>query len=285
MRIALLGANGQLGNDLRSVLIADEVTALTRADFDVCDTARADEVLDRVHPEVVINTTAYHRVDEAEGRADLAFAVNAVAVEHLGRWCAARDATFVHFSTDYVFRGDVPAPRRETDSAEPVSVYGASKLAGEHLARLAAPRHFVVRTCGLYGRGGSAGKGGANFVELMLRLAREGKAIRVVGDQVLAPTSTQDLAAAVARLIRTERYGLYHITNTGSCSWFEFAQAIFELAGVEADLSPTTAAEHGARAARPAYSVLAHEALLAAGLPDLPPWRDALRRYLEVAGR
>jgi len=286
MRVAVLGSQGQLGSDLVRALAGEQVSALTRADFDVCDGARAAEVLARLRPEVVINTTAYHRVDEIEGNAELAFRVNAVAVEGLARWCAAHDATLVHFSTDYVFRGDEPRPRRETDLAEPISVYGASKLAGEHLVRLAAPRHFVVRTCGLYGRRGNpaAGMGGSSFVELMLRLAREGKSLRVVSDQVMTPTSTADLAAAVSALLRTGRYGLYHVTNTGSCSWYEFAATLFELAGVQADLSPTTAREYGARAARPAYSVLAHDALRAAGVADLPHWKDALARYLGVRG-
>jgi dTDP-4-dehydrorhamnose reductase len=279
VRIAIIGAAGQLGSDLCRVLAGGDIHPLTRADFDVCDAERRAEVLDRIAPEVVINTSAYHRVDEAEGRPDLAFAVNAVAVEGLGRWCAGRDATLVHFSTDYVFRGDVASPRRESDVAEPISVYGTSKLAGELLARLAAPRHFVIRTCGLYGRGGSAGKGGANFVELMLRLAAAGRAIKVVRDQVMTPTYTVDLAAAVVALLETRRYGLYQITNAGECSWYEFARGVFEVAGVEADLSPTTAREYGARAARPGYSVMANEALAAAGVAALPPWREALGRY------
>lgn len=280
MKVALLGSNGQLGSDLQRAFAGDQVIALTRADFDVCDTPRAAEVLGAVAPDVVLNTTAYHRVDEIEGRADLAFAVNAAAVDGLARWCDANGAIFVHFSTDYVFRGDVPTPRRESDVALPLSVYGVSKLAGEHLVRIGCRRHFVVRSSGLYGRGGSTGKGGANFVELMLRLASQGKAMRVVRDQVSTPTYTVDLAAAVARLVRTEAWGLYHITSSGECSWYEFAAAIFEMAGVKADLSPTTAAEYGSKAARPAYSVFAHEALLAAGLPEMPHWRDALGRYL-----
>jgi len=280
MRVALIGANGQLGTDLRDVLRDDEICPFVHADFDVRDRESTAAALANARPDVVINTSAFHRVDDCESEIAPAFEVNAFAVHALARWCAENGATFVHFSSDYVFAGDVPAPRVETDLAEPRSVYGASKLAGELLARQACPRHFVVRTCGLYGMGGSRGKGGANFVGLMLRLAHEGKAIRVVADQILTPTSTADLAAAVAKLIRTERYGLYHITNTGSCSWYEFAAKIFDLSGVEANLSPTTSAEYGARAARPAYSVLAHRALLAAGLEDLPPWEDALSRYL-----
>ena len=281
MRIALIGANGQLGTDLRPRLAEHELTPFVHADFDVGDEAAAAARLDAVRPDVGINTSAAHRVDDCEDQAERAFRVNAVAAHFLARWCAAHGAIFVHFSTDYVFAGDVPAPRRESDPAAPLSVYGASKLAGEWLVRQACPRHYLIRTCGLYGTGGSSGKGGANFVELMLRLAGQKRAIRVVSDQVLTPTYTADLAAAVAALLARERFGLYHITNSGQCSWYEFAREVFALAGVEANLSATTSSEYGARARRPAYSVLKHEALLAAGITDLPPWQDALRRYLE----
>ncbi|GIW40073.1 MAG: NAD(P)-dependent oxidoreductase [Candidatus Binatia bacterium] len=284
MKIALLGARGQLGSDLLGVLGDHEVRPFTREDFDVRDLERASSVLGRLRPDVVLNTTAYHRVDECEEKAELAFQVNAVAVLGLARWCARHDAVFVHFSTDYVFDGSLRRPLREDDPPRPLSVYGASKLAGEWLARQACSRLYLVRSSGLYGKGGSSGKGGTNFVETMLRLAREGKAIRVVRDQVLSPTYTLDLASAVARLLDTERYGLYHLTNTGQVSWYDFARKIFELARLEADLSPITSAEFGARARRPAYSVLAHEAARAAGLPELPPWDDALARYLAERG-
>ena len=280
MRIAIIGANGQLGTDLCRELDGDEVTRFVRADFDVRDHVAAAAALDAVRPEVVINTTAFHRVDDCETEVEPAFAVNALAVHALARWCADHQATLAHFSSDYVFAGTVPQPRTESDSAEPASVYGTSKLAGELLVRATCPRHYVIRTSGLYGAGGSRGKGGANFVGLMLRLAREGRSIRVVADQVLTPTYTVDLAQAVGRLIRTGRFGLYHVTNAGACSWYEFALEVFALAGVRADISPTTTAEYGARAQRPAYSVLAHRNLLAAGLPELPEWKDALGRYV-----
>jgi dTDP-4-dehydrorhamnose reductase len=161
-----------------------------------------------------------------------------------------------------------------------VSVYGLSKLAGEYLVRSICPRHFVVRTCGLYGVWGSGGKGG-NFVETMLRLAGQGKPLRVVADQVCTPSYTADVAAATASLIATGRYGLYHLTNAGSCSWYDFAAAIFELAGVPADLSPISSREYGAAARRPGYSVLGKGAYEALGLPPLRPWREALAAYLE----
>src|SRR5262249_57169165 len=154
------------------------------------------------------------------------------------------------------------------DAPGPVSVYGLSKLAGEYAVRAYCPRHFVVRTCGLYGAWGSGGKG-TNFVETMLRVAGQGKPLRVVADQTLTPSYTADVATAAAALVRTDRHGLYHLTNAGACSWFEFAGAIFELAGVKADLAPTTSREYGAPARRPADSVLAMGAYDALGLPPV----------------
>jgi dTDP-4-dehydrorhamnose reductase len=280
MRVLLTGATGQLATDLLSLLRREHgVVAVSHGDLDVSNHAAVRARLEQERPDVVINTAAFHRVDDCEQQIEPAFRVNAFAVLNLARCCAAQQATLVHFSTDYVFGGDVPSPRDEGDAAVPISVYGASKLAGEHLLRQSCSRYFLIRTCGLYGHAGSSGKGG-NFVETMLRLAGQGKSIRVVGDQVLTPTATVDLARKVVELLATEAYGLYHITNSGSCSWFEFTSEIFRLAGVSADLSPTTSAEYGAPARRPAYSVLRHGRLAALGLDDMSDWKDALARYL-----
>jgi dTDP-4-dehydrorhamnose reductase len=276
-----LGAAGQLGRDLCPRL-AGEVIGLTRerADLTRPDSLRA--ALDETRPDVVINCAAYNFVDRAESEPDAAFAVNAWGVRTLASLCAERDCLLVHFSTDYVFGLDEArrTPRLETDAPGPVSVYGLSKLGGEYLVRALCPRHVVVRTCGLYGIWGSGGKGG-NFVETMLRLAGQGKPLRVVADQVCAPTSTADLADAVVKLLEADRPGLYHLTNSGSCSWYEFAQAIFELVGLSADLTPITSREYGAAARRPAYSVLEPAAYRALGLAPPRPWREALAAYLQ----
>src|SRR5205085_334959 len=199
----------------------------------------------------------------------------------VARLCAERDAVLVHFSTDYVFDGRAKEPYTEDDAANPLSVYGASKLSGEHLVRLACPRHFVVRTCGLYGRDGSRGKGG-NFVTTMLRLAGRGTPIRVVADQALTPTATKDLASLTRRLLDTAAYGLYHATAAGQCSWYEFAARIFELAGLHPELSPISTEEFGAAARRPAYSVLDNAALRSIGLDDLRPWDEALAEFVRA---
>jgi dTDP-4-dehydrorhamnose reductase len=281
----IIGSIGQLGTDLTPALAGFRVSGLTHADLDVTDAERTRAVLGGLRPDVVINTSAFHKVDLCEDEPVASFAVNATAAYSLARLAAELDYTLVHFSTDYVFSGASRIPYRESDVAAPVSVYGASKLAGENLVRAYAPRHYVVRTTGLYGVAGASGKGG-NFVETMLRLGKAG-AVRVVDDQVMTPTATADLAAAVAALLRREPdvpYGLYHVTSGGQCSWYHFARTIFELAGLRVDLSPITTAESGSKARRPAFSVLDHGKWMAAGFAELRPWPEALGDYLRAKG-
>src|SRR5205823_3341998 len=170
-------------------------------------------------------------------------------------------------------------PFQPADAPGPVSVYGLSKLAGEYAVRAECPKHFVIRTCGLYGVWGSGGKGG-NFVETMLRVAGQGKPLRVVNDQHCTPSYTADVAGATAALIATGRYGLYHVTNAGATTWYELAKAAFELAGVRADLTPTPSSGYPTPARRPGYSVLALDGLAAAGVAAPRPWRAALGAYL-----
>jgi dTDP-4-dehydrorhamnose reductase len=274
----VIGANGQLGKDLCKLLVRHEVAGLTHQDVEVTEPASVSAMFLRHRPEVVINTAAFHRVDNCETQVEFSFQVNAIAVRNLAIASREQNATLVHFSTDYVFAGDKKTPYEESDAAQPLSVYGASKLAGEHLALAANPKTFVIRTCGLYGVGGSDSKGG-NFVETMLRRAAEGTPLRVVADQVVTPTYTVDLARKVSDLILTDAYGLYHVSSNGSCSWYEFAQRIFEFAGIHTDLSATTSDAFRTAAKRPAYSVLRNRRLEALGMDDLPFWEDALRRY------
>jgi dTDP-4-dehydrorhamnose reductase len=275
VRYAVLGAGGQLGRDLCPRL-AGEVHALTRDRADLTQPEALRAALQELRPDVVVNCAAYNFVDRAESEPEAAFAVNAWGVRALARACADLGCTLVHFSSDYVFGLDEgrTTPYRESDAPGPVSVYGLSKLAGEYLVRALCPRHLVIRTCGLYGVWGSGGKGG-NFVETMLRLAGLGKPLRVVADQVCTPSYTADVAAATAALVGVGQPGLYHVTNGGACSWHDFAAAIFDLAGVRADLTPISSREYGAAARRPRYSVLAPT-----GTP-LRPWREALAGYLQ----
>jgi dTDP-4-dehydrorhamnose reductase len=274
-RYVALGANGQLGRDLCPRL-SGEVIALPRERAELTRPESLRAALGELRPDVVINCAAYNFVDRAESEPEAAFAVNAWGVGALAVICGNLDCTLVNFSTDYVFGLDASrtAPYCEDDAPGPVSVYGLGKLAGEYLARARCPKHIIIRTCGLYGAWGSGGKGG-NFVETMLRLAAQGKPMRVVADQVCTPSYTVDVATATAELLTTECHGIYHLTNAGYCTWHEFARTIFELAGVQANLTPITSSEYAAAARRPAYSVLASR------LPPLRPWRDALAAYLK----
>lgn len=280
MKVLIIGANGQLGNDLVKAFQGEELIPLTHKDIEICDYARTREILTKAKPDAVINTAAYHRTDECEDNVQKAFEVNAFAVRNLAQVCQDLGCTLVHMSTDYVFGGEKATPYTEDDLPNPLNVYGVSKLAGEHFVRNICEKHFIIRSSGLFGVAGASGKGG-NFVETMIRLAKERKPIRVVDDQVLSPTYTRDLAQKIKELLRTEAYGLYHLTNSGQCSWYEFASKIFELMNLKPDLAPTTTAEFGAKARRPVYSVLAHEGLKRLGLDDLRPWPEALRAYLK----
>jgi len=280
MKYAVIGAAGQLGRDLCPRLTG-EVVPLGRPQADLTRPDALRALLTELRPDVVINCAAYNLVDKAETEAEAAFAVNSWGVRALASVCRDLDCTLVHFSTDYVFGLDPGRriPYDEMDAPGPVSIYGLSKLAGEYQVRALCPKHFVIRTCGLYGVWGSGGKG-TNFVETMLRLAGQGKPLRVVADQICTPSYTVDVAAAVAALVPTGRFGLYHITNAGACSWYEFTRTIFQLAGVSADLSATTSREYGAPARRPGYSVLAADKLASLKLGRPRPWQDALTDYL-----
>jgi dTDP-4-dehydrorhamnose reductase len=285
MRVAVLGAAGQLGRDLCPRLPGTMVP-LSRAHIDLekPETITAHLAADR--PDVLVNCAAYNFVDKAETDPGPAFAANGLGVRLLAQACAAAGVKLVHVSTDYVFGLDAARtePFTEADAPGPVSAYGLSKLVGEYAVRAAHPGHLVVRTCGLYGVWGSGGKGG-NFVETMLRVAGQGKPLRVVNDQRCTPSYTADVAEAIAGLVRAGASGLYHVTNSGSCTWYELAAEIFRRSGVTADLSPITSAQFAAPARRPPYSVLSNAKLAAAGVPEPRPWPEALAAYLEERAR
>jgi dTDP-4-dehydrorhamnose reductase len=288
VRYAVLGAAGQLGRDLCPRL-PGEVIALSRSGSPAADLIRPESLraaLDEARPDAVLNCAAYNFVDKAESEPPEAFAVNAWGVRELALLCRERDCLLVHFSTDYVFGLDEARrrPWTESDAPGPVSIYGLTKLAGEYLVRALCPRHLVIRTCGLYGVWGSGGKGG-NFVETMLRLASQGKPLRVVDDQICTPSYTVDVAETTVALLAAGRPGLYHVTNSGSCSWYELTRTLFELAGVQADLSPIPSSAYAAPARRPAYSVLDHSALRSLGIASPRPWREALAAYLSERSR
>ena len=280
-RIAVLG-NGQLGTALAR-LGGAQVEVLDRATLDLTDLDAIEPVLAQVRPDVVINAAAYNRVDEAEHRPDLAFAVNAIAAGRLARATALLGARLVHVSTDYVFAGTLDRPYLEDDPPGPLGIYGASKLAGEHLVRAyAVPSALIVRSSGVFGVSGGGGKG-TNFVQSILRQATNGQPLRVVTDQTVSPTYAPDLARAILALVERGVSATVHVSNEGACTWYAFACAILELGGLDLPVEAIATEPGHDRARRPAYSVLDHTRLRAYGV-EMPHWRDALACYLAEIG-
>jgi dTDP-4-dehydrorhamnose reductase len=284
MTTVIFGSTGQLGQDLMTTFGVGTV-GITHQDVDVTDGVAVAQTLHGLRPDCVVNTAAFHRVDDCEVNPRLAFEVNAIGARNVASAAAAVGAVVVFFSTDYVFgeqrrgRGD---PYHEPDQPRPVNAYGVSKAAGEWLAMQANPRHLIVRSSGLYGTATS--RKGWTFPELMLQKARSEPTIRVVDDQVLSPTFTADLAATVKQLVERGATGVFHVTNGGECSWFEFAQRVFEIAGASVNLEPISTSTMKTRARRPPYSAMASERLAGVGVEPLLPWSDALRRYLTAKG-
>ena len=282
MKIAVLGAAGQLGRDLCPRLAAlGDVVPQSRADIDLARSETITSAVADLKPDVFVNCAAYNLVDKAETDSETAFAVNDFGARFLAQVCREVGTKLVHFGTDYVFGLDErrAAPLAEGDATGPVSWYGTSKLRGEQFALAASPNNLVVRTCGLYGAWGSGGKGG-NFVETMLRLAGQGKPLRVVNDQRCTPSYTADVATATVALIERGATGLFHVVNSGDCTWYEFAAEIFRQSNLKPDLTPITSAEYGAAAKRPAYSVLSTAKLASVLGSPLRSWQDALAAYL-----
>jgi dTDP-4-dehydrorhamnose reductase len=281
LRIAVIGSKGQLGRDLCPIL-PGEVLEVDRSMIDLEKRESIQEGLDRIGADIVINCAAYNLVDKAESEPEPAMRVNAWAPAEMAKWCHSNGRYLVHFSTDYLFGQDETRtkPYVESDLPGPVSQYGVSKLAGEHLVRAYCKNHCIIRTCGLYGVWGSGGKGG-NFVETMLRVAGQGKPLRVVADQFCTPTYTKDLSAVVAELLPKQPVGTLHLTSSGSCNWHEFASTIFELSGLKPALTAIPSSEYPVPARRPLFSVLISERLEKIGIHAPRHWRQALAEYLK----
>jgi dTDP-4-dehydrorhamnose reductase len=284
MKIAVVGGNGQLGADVVQAFTdnTDEVCALTHSEVEVTNFDSVSRSLAEQSPNVIVNTTAMHHVENCEREPEKAFAVNALGPRNLAVVARYLGAVLMHVSTDYVFDGIKASPYDEADVPRPLNVYGNTKLAGEYFVRCTTEKHFVVRTSGLYGKRLCRGKGGLNFVELMLKLARERDEVRVVDDEVVSPTSTEELARQLVVLSHCKDYGLYHATAEGSCSWYEFAREIFSLTGTRVGLKVASPNEFPAKVPRPRYSVLENRALKLLGLNTFKPWQDALRDYLGI---
>jgi dTDP-4-dehydrorhamnose reductase len=275
VRAIVVGSAGQLGREIVSLLGREVAWAGDRAEIDATDGAAVSALVSRVRPDVVFNAAAYNRVDAAETEPQAAFAANAAAPHFLARAAREAGAVLVHYSTDYVFDGAARRPYREDDAPHPLGVYGVSKLAGEMAVAASGAEHLVVRTSGVLGRGGSEQKGGS-FVERIVAQARVGKPLRVVADQLFAPTCAADLAAASLALVRGGGRGVFHVTNAGACSWHELASAALAASGLDVPVERITVDDLRLPARRPAYSVLDCGRYLGLGLSPLRHWKDAL---------
>lgn len=286
MKVAVIGSTGQLGHDLMLVLKTTGYQPQGysgRADLDIADTAKIESALDAQHPDALINTAAFHNVDLCESQPLDAWKINAIAVRDLARICARRNILFIQIGTDYVVEGSPQCqPIPETAAVSPKSIYAASRFAGDSMTLTHAPQHgYVVRTCGLFGMAGCKLKGGLNFVDSIIKAAREGKPLRVVNDQFVAPTSTENLSRQLLLLLdRKPGPGLYHAVSHGQCSWHEFAQTALYMAGLDATVEPVTSTTFAAAAVRPKYSVLDNARLRLLGLDIMDDWRHSLDRYI-----
>ena len=282
--VLIIGGGGQLASDFQE-LLADRalVRAPFRTELDITDDAAVEAAFQDAPPAVVFNCAAFHNVEVCEHEEDRSFEVNARAVKRLGERCADAGATLVHVSTNYVFAGDRPEPYTEGDAPSPRSIYDLSKLAGEYAALAYCPDALVVRSGGLYGRHGSASKGG-NFVQRMLARAHEQGSLKMVADQRLTPTFTSDLAGSLVEAVETGVRGLLHVTNGDSCSWHEFTVEIMDIAGVDIPVEAVTTTRPPGGADRPLNGVLSIERARAEGLDPLRPWREALQSYMLSAG-
>ena len=294
MKIFVTGVNGQLGHDVMNEIhkrgmegvgsditqsyagMADEtaVCSMPYVQMDITDADAVDRILGGVRPEAVIHCAAYTAVDAAEENEALCRRVNADGPRNIAAVCRKLDIKMIYISTDYVFDGTGERPWEPYDKQAPVSVYGRTKYEGELAVQAQLEKYFIVRIAWVFGTNGK------NFVKTMLALSEKYDTLRVVNDQFGSPTYTFDLSKLLVDMILTEKYGIYHATNEGICSWYDFACAIFETAGIRMNVIPVTTAEYGAKAARPANSRMSKEKLTANGFERLPDWQDALKRHL-----
>ena len=276
IKVLVTGANGQLGHDIlkRLDMLRIEAIGVDKEDFDITDKEETDEYILKVKPDVVVHCAAYTAVDKAEEEKEKCYAVNVDGTRNIAEVCKKIDAKMVYISTDYVFDGEGNEPQPEDKPTNPVNFYGYTKEQGENIVRKILDKYFIIRTSWLYG------KNGGNFVKTMLRLAEVENEINVVSDQIGAPTYTKDLAVMICDMLQTTNYGIYHGVSEGYCSWYEFAVAIFEMAGIQVRVNPIASTEYPTRAKRPLNSRLAKHNTDRNGFTRLPFWKEALARYL-----
>jgi dTDP-4-dehydrorhamnose reductase len=275
----VIGSDGQLGSDIVRAFSGLDVVAVNRPDVDIERPAEIASAIAHVRPSLVINTAAYHDVEGCETNADRAFAVNTTSVDTLAALCEASNVALAHVSTDYVFDGKARAPYDEAAEARPLNVYGISKYAGELALNARTTRAFIFRTTGLYGAAAKRTKR-ETFVERIRRQARTGNPLRVVDDLTSTPSYTSDVAMTMRAVLERGEFGTYHVTNSGSCTWYEFAREILDLSALDAPIERITSKTIASSVTRPRYTVLAHHGIARIGVRPMPDWRDALRRYL-----
>lgn len=282
-QVVIIGSTGQLGDALMRAFADERPVGLTHGDICIEDRASVERALaDHLAPGgTVLNTAAHNLVDECQKDRAAAFAVNADGPRHVAEIAAERDATVVHFGTDYVFDGAKGEPYIESDPPHPLSIYGESKLAGETHVRAANPRHYILRVATLYGFAPPR-KRGENFVEMMLRRARAGEPVRAVDDQTITPTFADAVARQVVRTLEAAPPGLYHCTSGGACTWYDWAVETFRLLAMGVEIGRMAADEFRREAPRPAYSVMENAALQALALDVMPPWQVSLTEYLRA---
>ncbi|HDI82811.1 MAG TPA: dTDP-4-dehydrorhamnose reductase [candidate division WOR-3 bacterium] len=284
MKIAITGANGQLGSDLVKELSGDfEVVPLTHEDIEIGDPESQRMVLSGIKPDVLINTAAFHNVPKCEEERDTAYRVNGYALKELAMLCNELGTYLIHISTDYVFDGSKGKPYVETDTPNPLNTYGISKLVGELYIKNYSEDYAIVRVSGLYGLNPCRAKGGRNFVETMVYLAEQGKDIKVVDDQFITPTFTLDVARQMKIIVKNHIQGIIHCTNEGETNWYEFARAIFDISGVNARVFPRKT-DPDREIKRPTYSVLENAVLKERRINIMKHWKEALREYLSLRG-
>lgn len=281
MKVLVTGVGGQLGHDVVRELEqrGHEVTGVGREEMDITDAEKVRKVIRDCVPDAVIHCSAYTAVDRAEDEADQCRKVNVEGTKNIAEICAELDCKIIYISTDFVFSGEGERPWETDDAAGPISVYGRTKYEGEDEVKSRLDKFFIVRISWVFGKNGN------NFVKTMLRIGKENGAVKVVDDQIGSPTYTRDMAVLLADMVQTEKYGVYHASNEGFCSWYDFAKEIFRLAGMDdVSVMPITSDQFPAKAKRPFNSRMSKEKLVKEGFNKLPSWQDALKRYLLELG-
>lgn len=277
MKVLVTGGNGQLAYDVKKDLAARGIAFISvdREDADITNEQEIKACIEEHHPDAVLHCAAYTAVDKAEDDAELAYQINVLGTRYIAQACKAINAKMIYISTDYIFNGQGEQEFEIDDPAGPLSVYGKTKYEGECEVREILEHYFIVRISWVFG------VGGANFVKTMLRLGRERPSITVVDDQYGSPTYTEDVAHFLGDLIQTDKYGTYHATNEGVCSWYEFTQEIFKIAGIACEVKPISSKDYPAKAVRPTNSRLSKRTLDEQGFTRLPKWQNALQRMIQ----